>query len=313
MNKQYICACREEFQSANALNSHKSYCKVHLTAKYGSWDNYLMHKNRNSSFRIEKLRESCNIKHLQYIESKNEALLTWVSQQHKCEHCGKVMTERYGSGRFCSKSCSNTRTHSIVTRTKIGLSSKSSSKVRASIELNKQTTRLAYEDSPNYCNVCGEALPFEIRNRKTCGTECLSSYRKIVCNHIPNNSPRPQFKYGTYKDIHCDSSWELAFVVYNLDNGIHVTRNNKHFSYIYNDEEHWFYPDFIIDNTYYEIKGQWTEKEKSKISQFPMTENLKVIDSCQIGTYIKYCEDNYGKDFSKVLYDKDKPSYLDIK
>lgn len=29
----------------------------------------------------------------------------WILEQHCCETCGKIMTEYYASGRFCSKAC----------------------------------------------------------------------------------------------------------------------------------------------------------------------------------------------------------------
>lgn len=43
----------------------------------------------------------------------------WIAEQHTCETCGKVMTEKYGSGRFCCKACANTRRHSEKTKEKI--------------------------------------------------------------------------------------------------------------------------------------------------------------------------------------------------
>ena len=36
-----------------------------------------------------------------------------------CENCGKHVTEIYGSGRFCSRSCANKRQHSEETKSKI--------------------------------------------------------------------------------------------------------------------------------------------------------------------------------------------------
>lgn len=45
-----------------------------------------------------------------------------------CQNCGKIMTEKYGSGRFCSKSCANTRHHSQETKQKISISNKSKNK-----------------------------------------------------------------------------------------------------------------------------------------------------------------------------------------
>ena len=40
-------------------------------------------------------------------ELRREKLRVWISEHHCCEICGKVMTEKYGSGRFCSKQCAN--------------------------------------------------------------------------------------------------------------------------------------------------------------------------------------------------------------
>ena len=36
-----------------------------------------------------------------------------------CEKCGKVTEEKFGSGRFCSRACANTRKHSEATKEKI--------------------------------------------------------------------------------------------------------------------------------------------------------------------------------------------------
>ena len=63
-------------------------------------------------------------------------------------------------------------------------------------------------------------------------------------------------KYGTYKEFHCDSSWELAFVVYCLDHNIIIKRCNEKFPYLYKNSLHYYHPDFIIcNNIYVEIKN----------------------------------------------------------
>lgn len=36
---------------------------------------------------------------------------------------------------------------------------------------------------------------------------------------------------GWYKGYWCDSSWELAYVIYNLEHNIHFIRNTKGFNY----------------------------------------------------------------------------------
>ena len=60
---------------------------------------------------------------------------------------------------------------------------------------------------------------------------------------------------GWYRGIWCDSSWELAYIVYNLNHNISVVRNTDKFPYIYNNRVKYYYPDFIVDNEYIEIKG----------------------------------------------------------
>ena len=40
-------------------------------------------------------------------------------------------------------------------------------------------------------------------------------------------------KRGWYKGYWCDSSWELAWVIYSLEHGVQFTRNTKGFPYVY--------------------------------------------------------------------------------
>lgn len=40
---------------------------------------------------------------------------------YTCENCGKITEERFGSGRFCSRACANTRVHSVETKERIRL------------------------------------------------------------------------------------------------------------------------------------------------------------------------------------------------
>jgi len=75
-------------------------------------------------------------------------------------------------------------------------------------------------------------------------------------------------KKGWYKGFWCDSSWELAFVIYNLDFNNKIERNDKFFDYIYEGKNYKYYPDFILNNEYVEIKGYENEKSKEKKRQF---------------------------------------------
>lgn len=106
-------------------------------------------------------------------------------------------------------------------------------------------------------------------------------------------------KSGWYKGYWCDSSYELAWVLYHLDHGIPFKRNLEKFEYIYKNKVYLFLPDFILeDNTYVEIKGYSSEKEKAKIAQFkkPIIVLMKK-DPKEIFSYVVR---KYGKNFIEL-------------
>jgi ribosomal protein L37AE/L43A len=107
-------------------------------------------------------------------------------------------------------------------------------------------------------------------------------------------------KAGWYKGYWCDSSWELAYVIYNIDHDIEFKRNKEGFSYIHENIERKYYPDFIEDDAYVEIKGYYDDSWISKINSFK--QNLKILYKKDMKKYIDYVIIKYGKDFTN-LYD----------
>lgn len=109
MKNSYKCECGREFKSLSALGGHKSHCKIYQILKHGSLDSL----NNSDSVRHQKLRNTLKIKQVKTIEynrtNELNQLQKWISEQHRCERCGKIMIEKYGSGRFCSKSCAHVR------------------------------------------------------------------------------------------------------------------------------------------------------------------------------------------------------------
>ena len=135
---------------------------------------------------------------------------------------------------------------------------------------------------------------------------------KIASGEISyDTSIRSKYKFGTYRGYHCDSSWELAFVIFNLDHNIVFCRNTESFPYEYNGTIHYYYPDFIVDNIYYEIKSFKNDKVYNKCRDFPKEKQLVIIDQEKIQPYLDYCESTYGKDFF-TLYDRTSPSWMDL-
>lgn len=110
--KLYTCLCGKTFTTSQSFNGHKTHCKIHQLNKYGTLDIY------NKGRKLSGVNSGKSL-HKNSVHNKKLILNKWVSEQHRCERCGKIMTEYYGSGRFCSRACANSRNHSEETKDKI--------------------------------------------------------------------------------------------------------------------------------------------------------------------------------------------------
>ena len=176
----YVCECGQTFTNSQKFNNHKSMCPIHYEAI-----------GKNIEVRNQSHRDACRKAGLRIQEQNAQLkakkaeldLQQWISEKHTCEKCGKVMTEKYGSGRFCCASCAKTRKHSEETKEKIRQKSKSNSfgfksqeyiEKRNSLSLSKKLElEKLYLENPSRCIICGSILPFEKLHRKTCSPECL--------------------------------------------------------------------------------------------------------------------------------------------
>lgn len=108
---------------------------------------------------------------------------------------------------------------------------------------------------------------------------------------------------GWYREFYCRSTWELAWIVFQIESNISVLQNKDYFVYSFEGENHKYFPDFIINNVYYEIKGYRNKNVEAKIEQFPKEKKLILIEGKkEIKPFIDYCEKKYGKKFWEVLY-----------
>ena len=238
-----------------------------------------------------------------------------------CQKCGKEysleLTEsRFLKGKykhFCSRSCANTRRHSTETKEKIKNSIKQFINENNSlgfIHINNEN-----KIKPRICEFCGkEFIPnINIKNNgkkvishaKTCSIECksklLSLKNKLAGNGGFKENSVKSYKYGTYNGIHCDSSWELAFVIWNLEHNNKIERCKEIRTYIENDIKKLYYPDFIVnDSIIYEIKGI---KNQNSILKQQYNQDIKFLYRNDMKKYLNYVENKYGKDYIK-LYNK---------
>lgn len=95
-----------------------------------------------------------------------------------------------------------------------------------------------------------------------CGKECKNN------NYLGGYNPTgDRGKKGWYCGYWCDSIWELAWVIYQLDHGLVFVKNTVRFQYTYGNKLRNYIPDFFIPatNTYVEIKGYRSVNELKEI------------------------------------------------
>ena len=219
-----------------------------------------------------------------------------------CIQCSQSLEYKKRKNKFCSRSCSATHSNTgrVVSeeiKTRLSITRK---KNQVGFAKSKTGGRhlLGAETAPRKTTSC-KTCNFLFRQRVTdnkvyCSTSCIRR------GGIREGSGRS--KSGHYKGIYCGSSYELAFLIWNLDHNISIKRCSQSFEYLFNDETHRYYPDFEIDNTFYEIKGRTSEVDAIKIA----AASAIMIDKEDIKPYIEYVASKYNvrKDKLWLLYDQ---------
>ena len=97
------------------------------------------------------------------------------------------------------------------------------------------------------------------------------------------------------------STWELAYYIYMRDHGHIIVRCPYKFDYVYEEKEHKYTPDFLVDNELIvEVKGWETDLDKLK---YTLVDNLQVLYYNDIKEYIQYVENHYNTKNLTTLYD----------
>ena len=164
--KIFTCICGKTFTSGQAFNGHKSHCKEHQINKYGSLDK-MLESQKASSEKISKTLKENNKK------KKEQELQQWISEQHTCEKCGKIMTEKFGSGRFCCRSCANSKKVSEQRKLRTSLTLKNIS------YKTEYTVEELYNLDPKICIICNKTIPFDRRDQIVCSEDCLQIFSDL--------------------------------------------------------------------------------------------------------------------------------------
>jgi endogenous inhibitor of DNA gyrase (YacG/DUF329 family) len=209
---------------------------------------------------------------LNLITNTNNYLLA----PNRCQECSKILDYNKRKNKFCSRNCG--ATHSNRPRKKI--------KPVPRFKVSKIIDRS--------CPTCGNIFKIRQANKKVfCSKSCIKR------GGVRNGSGRA--KTGYYKGIYCGSTYELAFLIWNLDHNVPIKRCNKIINYWYNGQQKKYFPDFEILNQIFEIKGRMTNVDYIKIN----TANAILINKEKISFYIDYVCKKYKINTASLyrLYD----------
>lgn len=142
----------------------------------------------------------------------------------------------------------------------------------------------------------------------------LERYGVEYFTQTPEYQKKAKKRY-TYENVSFDSSWELAFYIYNKDNNQNIIRCTKGFPYTGNDgSSHMYYPDFEIDGMYYEIKGGQFFTEGVFDGGIYKTESYDCKVKCMndnnielvtdVTKYLNYIKSKYGKGYLSQFRNK---------
>jgi len=226
-----------------------------------------------------------------------------------CENCKDEHDGSYGSGRFCSSKCAR----GFSTKSKRGEINDSVSKTM-SLKLSKGLKVGCVKINTDnivksFCEICGKEYitrTYEKRKLwiKTCSKECAIKLR-VKSYHENTNKKVGGYRKGSgrgksgwYKEYWCDSSYELAYVIYNIDHNITFERNTESFNYTWKNKILKYFPDYIVGNEYLEIKGYETDKDRIKYTS--VNKPIRILRTKDLKYALDYVIDKYGKDYIKL-------------
>jgi len=212
-----------------------------------------------------------------------------------CQKCGLSLTffetkEKFLKRKnfFCSRSCANSRICSDSTKEKI----------RNSLVVIKPE---------KFCRYCGNPV---FTKRVFCSDDCKQSFgtsaetRKKISDKAKGNTGGwrnfgGNGKRGIYQGHLFQSSWELAWLIFQIENGKHPLRCEKCFEYITESGQlRKYYPDFEMDGIIFEIKGFNSIKTQLKISSvLDAGYEIKLLMKKEVQPCLDYCVSKYGEKF----------------
>lgn|ERR1035437_2682319 len=106
-------------------------------------------------------------------------------------------------------------------------------------------------------------------------------------------------KSGWYQDVWCDSSWELAFVLWCKIHNKTIVRNILPYKYELNGKHRKYYPDFIVDGKLFEVKGRRVMDDviSAKMAACPA---VVLLLEAEMKPILAEIIEKFGSDFIKM-------------
>ena len=139
------------------------------------------------------------------------------------------------------------------------------------------------------------------KTRSPCPPETRAKLREAALKN-KLGGPREgssRCKFGRYKGIWCDSSWELAFIIFTQSQGKSIDRCSDIRTYTYEGVVRNYHPDFTVNDEVIEIKGREDDMWLAKIRDNP---DVRVIGPEEMKPILKDVIRTYGRNFTD-LYD----------
>lgn len=120
-----------------------------------------------------------------------------------------------------------------------------------------------------------------------CKQKLSKTMKKVAAENKSYSENKSHLTKKSYVNgFRMDSDWEKIFAEYLISSDIKWEKSNKSFKYIFEGEEHSYYPDFYLSeyDRYIEIKGYETEKDLAKYKSVKDLIVLKQNDIKKIKT-----------------------------
>jgi hypothetical protein len=232
----------------------------------------------------------------------------------KCEKCNNEHDGSFGSGRFCSRTCANSRTWTEEDKKKKSESAKKSEKVKKEI----LSRRVGERNEKKICPICKNFfIPKKNINQIFCSRKCYLEDCDFEFHSKPPGGIRKNSSHGKrgyYKGFYCDSSYELAYVIWCLENGHKIERNKESFEYF--DPERnaifKFYPDFLVNGKLIEIKGWYIPRVDFKLDAVKKSgREIKILYGEDLEEAFEIAKNVTGLPKGRLYeaYDNHKPKY----